>query len=201
MKLWCKLLCLALCVIVLAGCTPSVPDATDPTNQSTTPSGTTKPADPGSDGPSKPVDPTDPSDPTNPEQPTNPTDPTDPTDPSVPGDPSDPTVPSTPGDPDVPDVPQDPGVPPADGIYDIGVDYLPVSEMELYNQLFNPNNKVQLDLDMPASELKKLQDDYDTYRNKNSKSPIYRMATLKVTITDAGIYLEGPTEVVDIHVV
>ena len=185
MKLWCKLLCLALCVIVLAGCTPSVPDATDPTNQSTTPSGTTKPADPGSDGPSKPVDPTDPSDPTNPEQPTNPTDPTDPTDPSVPGGPSDPTVPSTPGDPDVPDVPQDPGVPPADGIYDIGIDYLPVSEMELYNQLFNPNNKVQLDLDMPASELKKLQDDYDTYRNKNSKSPIYRMATLKVTITTA----------------
>jgi diaminopimelate epimerase len=28
-----------------------------------------------------------------------------------------------------------------------------------------------------------------------------RGGTLKVTITDEGIYLEGPTEVIDIHVV
>lgn len=176
MKTWCKILCLLLCVAMLAGCTggtePTDPiKGTDPTTQVTDPT-----ADPGSDGPSKPENPTDPTVPTNP---TNPTNPTDPTDPSTPTDPSDPTVPSDPMDPG------QPGTPPADGIYDVGVDTLPYTEEELYRQLFDPNNKIEMDLDMPASELKKLQDDYDKYRGFGSKSPIYRMGTLTIKITTA----------------
>ena len=170
MKTWCKILCVLLCVATLVGCTgspePTDPSkGTDPTTQVTDPT-----ANPGSDGPSKPENPT---------KPSVPTDPTQPTDPVQPTDPSNPTEPS------VPVVPDQPGTPPADGYYDVGVDILPYSEEELYQQLFDPNNKIELNLDMPAAELKKLQDDYDKYRGFGSKSPIYRMGTLTIKITTA----------------
>jgi spore coat protein CotH len=63
------------------------------------------------------------------------------------------------------------------------VDPLPYSEEQIYQQLFDPNNQIKLDLQMSAAELQKLQDDYDHYRDFGSKSPIYRMGTLKITIT------------------
>ena len=99
---------------------------------------------------------------------------------------------------------------PDDGIVDIGYDPLPVSEEELYNQLFDLDNKIDLYLDMPASELQKIQDDYDRYRSFGSKSPIYRMGTLKVTITtdkgttvyrinEVGVRMKGNTSRTDFY--
>ena len=56
-------------------------------------------------------------------------------------------------------------------------------EMALFNDLFDYNNHISLKLDISNSELKKIQKDYETYSSKGSKSPIYRMADLIVTIT------------------
>lgn len=171
MKTWCKILCLVLCFAMLTGCTggaePADPTGkTDPATQTTSPA-TDPTSNPGSDGPSKPETPTDPGDSA---LPTDPADPSQPTDPSDPADPEDPEKPVT---------------SPDDGIYDVGEEDLPYSEEELYRQLFDPDNKIEINLDMPASELKKLQDDYDHYRGFGSKSPIYRMGTLTIKITTA----------------
>ena len=56
-------------------------------------------------------------------------------------------------------------------------------EMALFNDLFDYNNHVSLKLDISNSELKKIQKDYEKYSSMGSKSPIYRMADLIVTIT------------------
>lgn len=70
-------------------------------------------------------------------------------------------------------------------IYDIDKDTLPYTQEQIYKQLFDINNKVEMKLDMPDKELAKLQADYEKYSNKGSKSPIYRMADLTITITTA----------------
>ena len=119
--------------------------------------------------------------------------------------------PSKPNTPTDPTPLPDPVVPvPDDGIYDVGAEQLPYSEEELYRQLFDPNNKIEIDLDMVASELQKIQDDYDHYRSFGSKSPIYRMGTLKITITTAvgattyrigevGVRMKGNTSRTDFY--
>lgn len=100
--------------------------------------------------------------------------------------------------------------PDTDGVIDVGFDRLPVSEMQLYGQLFDPENKITLNLDMAASELEKMQKDYEDYRNKNSKSPIYRMANLTVTVTtksgstvyrihEVGVRMKGNTSRTDFY--
>lgn len=73
--------------------------------------------------------------------------------------------------------------PQINGTYVVGVDPLPYTDEEIYRQLFDPNTKLELDLDMSDEELQKLQDDYERYRNMGSKSPIYRLADLTVTVT------------------
>ena len=57
------------------------------------------------------------------------------------------------------------------------------AELELFYELFDPENHISLNLDISQSELKKIQKDYENYSAKGSKSPIYRMADLYVTIT------------------
>lgn len=78
---------------------------------------------------------------------------------------------------------------------------------ELYQALFDINNKISIQIDISDAELKKLQQDYDKYKNKNSKSPIYRIAT-KVTFTingkkyeieDVGVRLKGNTSRTDFY--
>ena len=60
----------------------------------------------------------------------------------------------------------------------------PLSEEEqLYEMLFDIRNQVILNLDMEAEELQKMQQDYENYDWNGSKSPIYRMGELTVTIT------------------
>ena len=83
--------------------------------------------------------------------------------------------------------PVEPPKPNVSGTYVVGQDALPYTEEEIYQQLFDPYTKVEVDLDMPEEELQKLQEDYERYRNMGSKSPIYRMGDLTITLTtDAG---------------
>ncbi len=99
---------------------------------------------------------------------------------------------------------------PEDGVYDIGEDLLPVTQTQLYQQLFDRNNKIEIDLDMADSELLKMQEDYDRYREMNSKSPIYRKADLTISITteegtnlyrirEVGVRMKGNTSRTDFY--
>ena len=72
-----------------------------------------------------------------------------------------------------------------DGVYNVGSEPLPYTPEELYQQLFDANNKVTINLDMSSGELQKMQDDYRAYRDKGSKSPIYRKTDVVITITTA----------------
>lgn len=63
--------------------------------------------------------------------------------------------------------------------YVVGKDKLPFTDKEIYEQLFDINNIVDIDIDITNEEIKKLQKDYDN----NSNSPIYRMADVKISIT------------------
>mgnify|MGYP002514839054 CR=1 FL=1 len=72
-----------------------------------------------------------------------------------------------------------------DGVYNVGSEPLPYTPEELYQQLFDANNKVTVNLDMSSGELQKMQDDYRAYRDKGSKSPIYRKTDVVITITTA----------------
>ncbi|MBO5714908.1 MAG: CotH kinase family protein [Clostridia bacterium] len=71
-----------------------------------------------------------------------------------------------------------PDVPKEDPIINPDVD-----ELTLFEELFNIENHISLYLDISNSELKKIQKDYEKYNSMGSKSPIYRMADLHVTIT------------------
>lgn len=59
----------------------------------------------------------------------------------------------------------------------------PEEDIALFNAFFNPENHISLKLDISNEELKKMQKDYENYRSFGSKSPIYRMADLYITIT------------------
>lgn len=58
-----------------------------------------------------------------------------------------------------------------------------IDELTLFEELFNYENHVTLFLDISQKELQKIQKDYEKYDKMGSKSPIYRMADLHVTIT------------------
>ncbi len=82
----------------------------------------------------------------------------------------------------------------------VEVEHLSEDE-KLFNELFDINTYVKIELDISNEELAKIEEDYNTYRNKNSKSPIYRMVD-KVTITvgddvyeieEVGIRMKGNT--------
>ena len=68
-------------------------------------------------------------------------------------------------------------------ICNIDTDRLPYNEESIYQQLFDINNKIEVELDVSRETLEQLQKDYETYEQKGSKSPVYREADLKVTIT------------------
>lgn len=61
----------------------------------------------------------------------------------------------------------------------------PILETEdgkLYTQLFDIHNKVTIQLHMSEDQLRKMQEDYNHYDAQGSKSPIYRMGDLTITI-------------------
>ena len=76
----------------------------------------------------------------------------------------------------------------------------------LYQQLFDPNSKIQIQLDMSDAELQKLQNDYENYY----KSPIYRKADVTFTVTangktqtyqipEVGVRMKGNTSRTDFY--
>lgn len=116
--------------------------------------------------PSDPIEPSNPVNPSDPVEPSNPVNPSDPINPSDPVEPSDPIEPSNePIDPDFSDTPVTAN-----------------EELQIYNALFNHENKIKIRLDISDKEFAKLQKDYEKYQSMGSKSPIYRMADLYVTI-------------------
>lgn len=92
----------------------------------------------------------------------------------------------------------------------IGKDKLPYAEEEIFEQLFDINNKITIRLDMDKKELQKLQEDYNSYSSRGSKSPIYRMGNMTVRIQtknsdytyeipQVGIRMKGNTSRVDFY--
>ncbi len=70
-------------------------------------------------------------------------------------------------------------------VFDIDKDKLPYTQKQIYNQLFDINNKIELDIDISDEELAKIQKDYENYSSMGSKSPIYRVADVDIKITTA----------------
>ena len=73
-------------------------------------------------------------------------------------------------------------------------------EGALYEALFDPTSTVSVDLRMPDEELRKMQADYERYRDMGSKSPIYRRADVTITVNgtayevkDVGVRMKGNT--------
>jgi len=82
-----------------------------------------------------------------------------------------------------------------------------MTEEKIYDQLFDMNNFISIKIHISEKELEKIQKDYDKYREKGSKSPIYRKAD-KVTITigdqvyeieDVGVRMKGNTSRTDFY--
>lgn len=82
---------------------------------------------------------------------------------------------------------------------------------ELYDLLFDIQNKITLHLDMAEEELAKMQADYDKYDLNGGKSPVYRKADLSVaietpegevytfTIEEVGVRMKGNTSRTDFY--
>ena len=96
------------------------------------------------------------------------------------------------------------------GVYHVGTDVLPYTEESLYQQLFDIRNKVEIALDISAGELQKLQEDYENYDGRSSKSPVYRKASIRITITteqdtctyildNIGVRMKGNTSRTDFY--
>lgn len=92
----------------------------------------------------------------------------------------------------------------------IDQDPLPYNQESIYQQLFDINNKIAVEIDVSDETLKQLQKDYETYEKKGSKSPVYREADLKITITtekdsityaidNVGIRMKGNTSRTDFY--
>ena len=68
-------------------------------------------------------------------------------------------------------------------VCNIDTDRLPYNEESLYQQLFDINNKIAVELDVPEETMRQLQADYEEYNEMGSKSPVYREADMQITIT------------------
>ena len=86
-----------------------------------------------------------------------------------------------------------------------------ISEQQLFEMLFDIENRIDLQLDMSPEELRKMQEDYEKYDCNGSKSPIYRIGNLKVTVTtpenqvysyaieEVGVRMKGNTSRTDFY--
>lgn len=97
-----------------------------------------------------------------------------------------------------------------DGIINIDEEKLPYTEEEIFDQLFDINNFIQINLDISNEELAKIQEDYEEYSEMGSKSPIYRKADLEIIIKtetdertylieDVGVRMKGNTSRTDFY--
>lgn len=80
----------------------------------------------------------------------------------------------------------------------------------VFRQLFNLENKITIRLDMAEDEIAKMQADHARYAGFGSKSPIYRMADLEITIetetgtasyriSQVGVRMKGNTSRTDFY--
>ncbi len=95
-------------------------------------------------------------------------------------------------------------------ICNVDSDTLPYNEESIYRQLFDINNKIEVELDVTEEVMQQLQQDYEDYNKMGSKSPLYREADLKLTITterdsvtyvidNVGIRMKGNTSRTDFY--
>ena len=199
-----KLTALILCLLLLTGC--GAQPAPVPTTEGTLPTAeatdlpvevtdpTTLPTEPSTEATEPTVEVTDPStevtDPT--EMPTDPTPAV--TDPTVP-------VPTTPiPTVPVPTTPKPTAPKPTTPTAPKPTEPAPSSEELLYEKLFDPKTRVDINIRMSPQELQKMQDDYDRYSSFGSKSPIYRRADVTIRldgvayeIKDVGVRMKGNT--------
>ena len=66
--------------------------------------------------------------------------------------------------------------------FDIDKDVLPYTEEEIFTQLFDINNVIEINIDISDDELKLMAEDCKKYVKIKSRSPIYRKADLYITI-------------------
>lgn len=99
---------------------------------------------------------------------------------------------------------------PSGSVINIDTDRLPYTEEQIYAQLFDINNKIEIDVDITDDTLALIQKDYEDYSSWGSKSPIYRKADMNITITtatnsytyhidDIGIRMKGNTSRTDFY--
>lgn len=95
-------------------------------------------------------------------------------------------------------------------VCNVASDTLPYNEESIYQQLFDINNKIEVELDITDEMMQQLQQDYEEYEKRGSKSPLYREADLKITITTeqdtvayvidkVGIRMKGNTSRTDFY--
>ena len=65
------------------------------------------------------------------------------------------------------------------------------TDEQIYEQLFDINNKVSVTIDISEEELLKIQKDYEDFEKIGSKSPIYRMCNLIISINEDEYTIEG----------
>jgi hypothetical protein len=88
----------------------------------------------------------------------------------------------------------------------ISADTAQGDQQALFDGLFELNNKISLRLHMDEHQIALLQQDYEDYSSWGSKSPIYRMADLEVTVGDdtylirqVGVRMKGNTSRTDFY--
>ena len=161
----------------------STPTQTSKPTQTSTPTQTSKPAET-----SKPTQTSKPAETSKPTQTSKPAETSKPTQTSKPAETSKPTQTSTPTETSKPS--DDKKITKADSA---------IGDEALYKKLFDINTKVNVQITMSQSEIKKLQNDYKIHeRNNDAKSEIYRKADVtitvgneKYTIDEVGIRLKG----------
>ena len=81
-----------------------------------------------------------------------------------------------------------------------------VGDQSVYEQLFSLDSKVTIEITMSKSEMDKMDEDYYKYQSKGTKSPIYRKATVVITvggksytIDEVGIRAKGNLSVLPVY--
>ncbi len=88
--------------------------------------------------------------------------------------------------------------------------YSDEEQAQIFEQLFDINNKIEIDIDITDEQLNLLQEDYFRYSQMGSKSPIYRDTAMSITITTdegattyefdkVGIRMKGNTSRTDFY--
>lgn len=89
----------------------------------------------------------------------------------------------------LPELPNNPVLPDTPTLPDINIPSPDKAEIDIYNELFDINNKVAIYIDISETELLKIQKDYEEFSSRGSKSPIYRMCDLVITINNDQYYI------------